>query len=224
MIHPLPDDSNALLLPFYVNGTLGADERAALERALAQSPDLRAELAETEAIAAMVRAGGAGLSVGPASGRDRLENLLGAIRSIQRRKVQPIAGRHGLASLHARRSPSARSPARWAMPIAASLALALVGFAAILTMRDPGEATYRTASGTDTGSSAAGEAMLYIRLNPEARWADVEALLDRRQLSIISGPRDGVLTVRLDDPAGNIEKVRVELAASPMVSLAGLAK
>ena len=47
------------LLPWYVNGTLAADERAAVERELAHNADLRAALAFWQLAAQAPRAGAA---------------------------------------------------------------------------------------------------------------------------------------------------------------------
>lgn len=48
----------AMLLPFYVNGTLASAQCALIDNALRHSPLLRAELAEQERLAAGVNAGG----------------------------------------------------------------------------------------------------------------------------------------------------------------------
>ena len=72
----------AQLLPFYVNGTLSAEQHAEVEAALAADAALRAELEEVREIAALVQAGGAGLAVeadADAAAPDRLKALLARI-------------------------------------------------------------------------------------------------------------------------------------------------
>lgn len=48
----------AMMLPFYVNGTLASRECALIDNALRHSPLLRAELAEQGRLASGVKAGG----------------------------------------------------------------------------------------------------------------------------------------------------------------------
>lgn len=68
----------ALLVPFYVNGTLQPDERRRFDAALATDPELRSELAVALEIAGLVKAGAAGPS--PAVSQNRLRALLSRIR------------------------------------------------------------------------------------------------------------------------------------------------
>ncbi|MET0274441.1 MAG: hypothetical protein ABW360_15750 [Phenylobacterium sp.] len=66
----------ALLLPFYANGTLPPEERAAVNAALARDPELRAELVLVREVQAMVRGAGGALGVAPAVTTQRLWALL----------------------------------------------------------------------------------------------------------------------------------------------------
>ena len=218
------NDASALLLPFYVNGTLGADERAEIDMALAGSPQLRGELAETEHIAALVRAGGTSLGGSVEPYRARLDQLLAAIHAGQSRKAQSSASVLSLAQMRFGQSGRAPRTARWLLPLAASVVVVLAGLATFEATRPPGENTYRTAAGAEPGSAATGTGLLIIRLKPEARWSDVEALLAAQHLTIVSGPEDGRLTLRLDDPKADAERSRAALAASPLVAFVGLVK
>jgi hypothetical protein len=218
------DDASALLLPFYVNGTLGADDRALLDLALAGSPQLRAELAETEHIAALVRAGGPSLVGNAGPHRTRLDELLTAIRAQQLRKVRRTASVLSLGKLRFGIVNPTSQTARWLLPLAASVVVVLAGLATREVLTPPGDTTYRTASGAEPSSAAMGAGLLIVRLKPEARWSDVEALLTAQYLTIVSGPDDGHLTLKLDDPKADAEQARVALAASPLVAFAGLAK
>ncbi len=66
----------AELLPFYVNGTLSEAEKATVEKALEQDPDLRAELTALEVIRTAVRSDDLGRSPGDL-GLARLKRDLG---------------------------------------------------------------------------------------------------------------------------------------------------
>lgn len=75
----MDDDENepsapALLLPFYVNGTLSAEEHERIKGALAVDPELRAELKVVREIAALVREAAGTLRYRPALRRNALRH------------------------------------------------------------------------------------------------------------------------------------------------------
>ena len=109
-------------------------------------------------------------------------------------------------------------PAHWHPAVSLALALALLAQTAfILSQRR--EQSYQTASGDDELPSAKAP-KLVVRLQPQAKWQDVEALLSAQSLVVIAGPDEGRLTVRPDDPEADAGKVLAALRASPAVAFA----
>jgi hypothetical protein len=76
MSHADDFDELAALLPFYVNGSLDAEQRTRIDAALATMPALRVELLEVQAIHAQIKTSG-GRMVGPdvPAPTERLRNL-----------------------------------------------------------------------------------------------------------------------------------------------------
>lgn len=208
----------ALLLPFYVNGTLSAEERRRVEGALATDTELQAELDTVREIAELVRSGGTGLA--PAAGSaspGRLKALLARVEAEAPHPVQATRDsrrRHG--GLHA---PPPAAWRYWKPALAAAAVLVVVQAGVIAYQWSPRE-DYTTLSGPD-GATRAPSGRLLMRLTPDAPWADVEALLSSRDLTIVGGPRDRTLDVAIgaDEPPG---EVAGQLRASPLVEFVGV--
>ena len=214
-----PDDPEVLeqLLPFYVNGTLSLGERARIEAALAASRELREQLTEVEALSMHVKQGGEAMMAGVGDIEERLERISERLddplpEAPEEGKTDAIAPpRLGdlLSYLH---------PARWHPAVSLALALALLAQTAfILSQR--GEQSYQTASGDDEQPSNTAPRLI-VRLEPQATWQDVEALLSAQSLALIAGPDEGRLTVRLDDPGADADQALAALRASPAVAFA----
>jgi len=215
-------NANALLLPFYVNGTLGADDRTGLDLALASSAKLRAELEEVQYIAALVRAGGQTLLANPGPQKPRLDRLLAAIRTQEQDQSQPTR-------LLSQRPRSKWPPAkmhgrRWQLPLAASIALILAGLIAREAMVRPGGSTYQTASGPQSESPPSAAALLIVRFRQDAPWSEIEALLIKQRLTVVSGPSEGRMILRMDNGRDDSGAARKQLAASPLIEFVGQAE
>lgn len=90
----------------------------------------------------------------------------------------------------------------------------------MIGMRDGGE--YVTASGPDESTQSGTQYL--VRLAPEARWIDVEALLDREDLQVVRGHSEGMLTIGthvLLAPA-EADALRKRLQASPVIAFVGI--
>ena len=153
-----------LLLPFLANGSLAGDDRAALERALADDPALSAELETLKRLREAVRDTGEDFSPG-AFGLARLNRALDA-------QSAPA------------RSP-ANAPSRIAPVAAAAAILAIVAVTGIVVLQDR-ELDYIQASG-EFGAPAYGET-LTVAFRPSAAQSDVSALLSDLGLTIVDGP------------------------------------
>ena len=214
-----------LLLPWYVNGTLEAAERAALDDHLAGCARCRAELAREEGLAAALRAAE---DVAPAPHPAQLARLLGRLDGEPRAERLPR-----LAALWA----GTPRPVRWAVAAQALLVLAL---AAATGWRaggvDPARETaavetpaaeFRTLADTTPETPAAapaGATRLRVLFAEETSARAVRGILERVGGRIVDGPSPlGVYTVEV--PAGPaadpLEVVLDHLRAQPEVRFAG---
>ena len=216
-----------LLLPWYVNGTLEAAERAALDDHLAGCPRCRAELAREEGLAATLRAAE---DVAPAPHPAQLARLLsrldGAPRA-ERPRRRPAARLAGLWAGTPR-------PVRWAIAAQALLVLALaavtawragsVDFTGETAAVETGAAEFRTLSDDAPAATPAGATRLRVLFAEETSAGAVRAILQRVGGRIVDGPSPlGVYTVEV--PAGPaadpLEVVLDHLRAQPEVRFAG---
>lgn len=162
------------LLPFLANGTLDADERAALEGALATDEALRAE----HDFVARLRLGVKAASDAPDPGELPLRRALNRI---------------------AREETRLRRPSGWWRAVAIAAGVAVVIQSGVLVRQ-----LYAPARGGPALLGAerpAGErAVLQIVFAPEAREAAIRALLREVQATIVDGPSaSGVYRVALED-------------------------
>jgi hypothetical protein len=169
-----------------------------------------------------VREGGAQLSkANDAASSERLERLMARIDAEPSRVVEPqpalrIAqtARPGIfASLFS---------FRWQPALAMAAAVIVVlqsGTIGYMATRDqPGG--YGTLSGT---GETQGAASILVQIKPDARWADLDALLAREKLHIVSGPTDGSLSLAPDSPMTSVrvEELIKRLQTSPLLIFAG---
>lgn len=162
------------LLPAYVSGQLEPEERARVERALAEDPDLAEELRFVEALADGVRR--TAEETAPPPGE------LGWYRL--RRSVAEESGAAG-----------GRSVLPWRPALAAAAVLVIAVQAGLLWQAHrPGDAAWESLS-----SDAAG--VVQVRWAEDAAAGEIERLLRRHRLEIVSGPSaSGVYRLR---PAGD---------------------
>jgi anti-sigma factor RsiW len=148
------------LLPWYVNGTLDAAERAAVERTLAESAEARQELALWRAVAADV----VGEEIAPnAGGID-----MGWLRLKRQLEAAP-----------------ARAPwRRWQLAAAAAFVLVLGGETAYLVQQ---QEEIRQLSGAPQGLRE-NEWRVQVRFKPQATSDQVNTLLLDLEARVIEGP------------------------------------
>lgn len=218
----------ALMLPFYANGTLNADDTARVKDALAKDAALRDELAEVEALSGLVSAGGDDWETArkPAD-EERLSRLMDRIAAEPKQAAQAAAAPQETQRI-VKMEPakpgffaSLFQPA-W-KPAFAAMALVAVAQGAVLydtvgTANNDNE--FQTASGPDDGTEAAAGFKLLLRVAPSAAWADVEALMAEYELTIVGGPSDGVIQVEAGVNLTKAEQaeLRESLKASSAIS------
>ena len=228
MLEQEPGDIEALL-PWYAAGTLNAREARRVEEALARDSELakqyaviREEYAETI---------GLNETLGEPSAR-AMQKLFAAI------DAEPERHPTVLFSLSSRISDFFAGLSPRTLAWSASLgALALVlqaGVIGAVLVKNQG-ATYQTASLSmnepasgpitrDLGSSAAPTRAL-VRFTPEARIADITALLDNYQASIVDGAKGGMFRLQFgnkamskDEAAGLLARLQREKIVSLAVA------
>ncbi len=189
---PSEHGPNAELAPFYVAGTLPADEAARFKAKLARDPDLarnvEAARAERDEVLALNEAL-------PTPSAHSLEKLFGLIDAEPARKPS-LWSRLDIGSALAEMfSPRALG---WA---AAAACLLVSVEAGILTLQPSPKPVdgYATASRTDTVTQ--GGAFALIAFSPKANAEAVSALLAETGVQIVEGPRaGGFYRIRLGGP------------------------
>ena len=186
-----------LLLPWHAAGALSLRDARRVDEALARDPELarqyaviREEYAETIAL---------NESLGAPSGL-AMQKLFAAI------DAEPEGRPNATSGLAARISAflASLSPRTlaWSAILGAVLLLLQAGVIGAVLIKDHA-ATYRTASlrvnERDLGGAAAPHAL--VRFAPDARVADVTAMLDRYQASIIGSARGGMSRLEFGDQA-----------------------
>ena len=189
-----------MLLPFHAAGTLNARDARRVEEALASDADLarqyaviRDEYAETISL---------NESLGAPSAR-AMQKLFAAIDGEPERKPSAsVTFSARVSEFFARLSPRTLA---WSASLGAVALLLQAGVIGTVLMKNQG-GSFQTASLSmnepssgpvtrDLGSSLAPTRAL-VRFAPEARIADITALLDNYQASIIDGAKGGMFRVQ----------------------------
>jgi hypothetical protein len=215
-----------MLLPFHAAGTLNARDARRVEEALASDPELarqyaviREEYAETISL---------NESLGAPSAR-AMQKLFAAIDGEPERKPSVSTNFSARVSeFFARLSPRTLA---WSASLGAVALLLQAGVIGAVLMKHQ-TASYQTASlsmnepssapiARDLGSSIAPPRAL-VRFTPEARIADITALLDNYQASIIDGAKGGMFRLQFGKPMSKDEAAGVisRLQREKIVSLA----
>ncbi len=220
-------DALAALLPFYVNGTLPPEQHAKVVAALAQMPELRTELAEVEAVTALVKGGGAEwVSVDATAPAARLEKLMSRIAEDAPRSAVAAVQRTGAGSSDSNirslpfRQRLFRPP--YSMALAAGLAaVAVVQGGLLLSRQAPSDDGYSSLSGPEQSQRSAG--LFTLRLKSSAGWGDVLAFLDSQDLRIVAGPQDGMIDVapKASLTPSQIDALERSLRSSPLIVFVG---
>jgi hypothetical protein len=198
-----------MLLPFHAAGTLNARDTRRVDEALASDPDLarqyaviREEYAETIHL---------NESLGAPSAR-AMQKLFAAIDGEPVRKPSlstNISAR--ISEFFTRLSPRTLA---WSASLGAVLLLLQAGVIGAVLMKNQ-TASFQTASLSlneqsgpitrDLGAAAPPRAL--VRFAPEARIADITALLDNYQASIVDGAKGGMFRLQFGNRAMNKDEV-----------------
>lgn len=215
------------LLPFYVNGTLEAGDRAELEAALPVSAELRDALEEEHAMQTLFNSA--------------MEDEMAKVEDAKTHKAQGLMGdgsgnasadngagdNAGLA-----KALSFLNPTNWAPAVTLAIAAAAVGQTAALAAQSGtiDEQNARIAQlEADNFALASGQkdceskAVVILELSDSADWGAVNALLEGENLTIESGNAQGVLMLEHSGEADALEAVIERLNASDLVASASKA-
>ncbi|BBK43739.1 hypothetical protein STVA_37590 [Allostella vacuolata] len=201
-IDDLPEE--AFLLPWYVNGTLDADERRRVEAALAQSAELREELELLRQVNLAVVASTEAL---PEPDPDGFARLMARIDAEPERAPAPAPARAGWPQRVA-----AWFEMSWKPAMAAAAVVIAVQAAAIVALVDDrgGGGEFRTASGPQAG---AGDARFLVDFADGAPLAEIRQLLERADAVIVKGPTaDGYFVVAAQ---GDAAQAQATLRSAP---------
>ena len=227
MLDQEPSDIE-MLLPFHAAGTLNARDARRVEEALASDPDLarqyaviREEYAETISL---------NESLGAPSAR-AMQKLFAAIDAEPAREPsRSVSLSVRISQFFAGLSPRTLA---WSASLGAVALLLQAGVIGAVLMKSQG-GSFQTASLSmnepssgpitrDLGSSLA-PARALVRFAPEARIADITALLDNYQASIIDGAKGGMFRLQFgkamskDEAAGLIGRLQREKIVSLAVA------
>ena len=194
-----------LLLPFHAAGTLGARDARRVDEALAADPDLarqyaviREEYAETIHL---------NESLGAPSAR-AMQKLFAAIDGEPVRKPSMSMNMSvRISEFFAKLSPRTLA---WSASVGAVALLLQAGVIGAVLMKNQTSGTFETASldvkernapmTRDLGAIPAPR--LLVRFTPDARVADITALLDSYQASIIDGAKGGLFRLQFGGAGG----------------------
>jgi hypothetical protein len=208
-----------LLLPWHAAGTLNARDARRVEEALARDPELakqyaviQEEYAETISL---------NETLGAPSSR-AMQKLFAAIDAEPARHPSVLAGLSArFAGFFAGLSPRTLAWSATLGAIALLLQAGVIG--AVLVKNQSG--TFQTAS-LSTGDHDPAAAMApraLVRFTPEARIADITALLDTYQASIVDSAREGMFRLQFGTKPMSKDEVAIlmaKLQGEKIVSLA----
>jgi len=185
----------ALLLPWYVNGTLGERDRDAVSAHVSECLACREELARCQTLAATVQnAHDAAWAPAP----DRLSRLLASIELIEAEDARRAGWRaqwRGAVEWLGDVFERTPRPVRWGLAAQAALLVLVLGLAFWTGVLSP-SAAYRTLA--ESGASRAGGARIHLVFAETVNEHDMRALLARVQGKIVDGPSPlGVYTVEI---------------------------
>jgi hypothetical protein len=214
-----------MLLPFHAAGTLNARDARRVDEALASDPELarqyaviREEYDETIHL---------NESLGAPSGR-AMQKLFAAIDGEPVRKPSLSTNLSArISEFFTRLSPRTLA---WSASLGAVLLLLQAGVIGAVLMKNQ-TASFQTASLSlnepsgpvtrDLGGAAPPRAL--VRFAPEARIADITALLDNYQASIVDGAKDGMFRLQFGNRAmgkDEVASLMSRLQSEKIVSLA----
>lgn len=188
------------LLPFYVNGSLTAEERARVERGLSEDNRLREDLLALTRLRAAMHSQEPERSPGP-FGRARL------LRDIDRQEAARVVDT-------VRGGPSRRRTSPFPSVLAAAVVAGIFALG-VGWFSQSDTATYRLASGGEV--AAVQGPLLTIAFRPDATEAQIAALLRDLRLGIVAGPTAlGLYRVEAGTSA-DLTELAARLRAAPDV-------
>ena len=204
-------DEIEALLPWYAAGALSDKERAAVGAALAARPELRASLATVEEDL------GETVALNETLGAPSPEVWARVMRGVAASPHRPAVSER-LAAWFGY-GVEGRSPWPALAGVAAALVIAAQAATIVSLLRPGGQ---KSGYATVTATTSTADAL--VAFAPDAKMADVAALLTEHQATIVSGPRaSGLYGLKLaakPRSKAEIEAAVKALAASPLVRLA----
>jgi anti-sigma-K factor RskA len=203
-------------IPWYVNGTLGTKERAAMDRYLATDADARAEIALLSHAATAMKS-----SVGRVPTDRGLDRALARIRAEKsphpaKRNAAKPAGLLGALRTWFNTS--------WTQP-AFALALVVIGAQSVFLMRDAPETMLMRGSNSATVPAAieiANKAFLRVNFKPTATEGEIRVLMAGGNANFVAGPgENGEYTLSVAEK--DAVKTLAIFAASNIVATASSA-
>ncbi len=237
----MPDiEDLKLLLPFYVNGTLGAQDCARVDHGLAVSAELRKELDDLNAFAQIIREGGQAMNHEQSDVDAQLNRVMNDPRMAQAEQPQlkqNPAQDEGQAQQSTKGFLAFLNPKNWHPAISLSLAVAALAQAALLTglsgerkengqqiaklEKRVGDLEYQLASGPGGGSA---QPDILVQVKPTASWAALSDVLATEGLTIVDGPSDNTLSLSSELDGEALDAVITRLLASGLIETADKAK
>ena len=211
-----------MLLPWHAAGTLNARDARRVDEALARDPELARQCAAIqEEYAETIDLNE---SLGAPSAR-AMQKLFAAIDSEPARKPSALINLSArIIQFFARLSPRTLA---WSASLGALALLLQAGVIGAVLVKNQ-NASYQTASLSmngpitrDLGAGAPPRAL--VRFAPDARVADITALLDRYQASIVDGAKEGMFRLQFGDKPmakDEIASLMSKLQNEKIVSLA----
>jgi hypothetical protein len=221
-----------LMLPFYVNGTLDAENCARIDQGLARSLELRNELAELNGFAQRVNDGGQAMmkdieNGDPQTSMADYTQKIAHADPVQKRNVDrnaPIIPAGLLGFLN---------PKNWHPAVSLALVAAAVAQAGMLVdmtgdrqasgqqiatlEKRVGDLEYQLASGPGGGTPTAD---ILVQVKDDVPWQALSDLLATEGLSIIDGPSDNTLSLSSDLNGPALDAVIARLRASGLIDSA----
>ncbi len=225
-------------LPFYVNGTIDAADKAAVDEALPDSAELRAALEQERRLQEQFKCSmDAALDdsdTGPELNARSVASHGGSAATAQQRQTGEAHGSKSDASSGSLTSALAfLNPRNWSPAVTLAGVAVVAGQAAILitqsgTISNQNDkiANLEEKNSKLTANQTASEerADIAIKLAEGATWRDAADLFGQEDLSIVSGTPQGELLVSRDDAGAKLDEVIERLDASPLVADASEAK
>lgn len=202
------------LLPWYVNGTLGADETAWIEAHLAQCPECQKELAFERGMHANLPES-APLPDADAGWAAMLERMQEAPVPVPADEPAAPSGHGNVVALRPRTFLRRPIPLGWAMAAQAAAIVLMVGGSQLGLVRSSGEHEYHAlASPSQTGA-----ANMLVMFQPDLREADLRRILLSNRAELIGGPNaSGAYQLRF--APGTLTGAMTRLRADPRVTMA----